>query len=326
MSNGIHDTAATEGRRSPLSFLGPGLITDAADDDPSGIATYSQAGAQFGLGLAWTMLFTFPMLAVVQEISARIGRTTGKGIAANLRDFCPRPLLFLSVALLAIANAVNLGADLGAMAEAVQLLVGGIGHIYVIAFGAFCAVVQIYVPYARYVTFLKWLTLSLLAYAATLMVIDVPWATVARRTVWPALSRDRDYIVALVAVFGTTIAPYLVFWQASEEVDEMELRSTRRPLRLAPDQAPAEIRRIRLDTYSGIGISNLQSHRALHYRRNCADPECARREQHRDGGTGGRGPAPRGWAIRLHRLRGRDHRHRLSGCSCARRLIGLCDS
>jgi Mn2+/Fe2+ NRAMP family transporter len=257
MSNDIHDTAAVEGRHSPLSFLGPGLITGAADDDPSGIATYSQAGAQFGLGLAWTMLFTFPMLAVIQEISARIGRTTGQGIAANLRDFYPRPLLFLSVGLLAIANAVNLGADLGAMAEAVQLLVGGIGHIYVIAFGAFCAVVQIYVPYARYVTLLKWLTLSLLAYAATLMVIDVPWGTVARRTLWPALSRDRDYVVALVAVVGTTIAPYLIFWQASEEVDEMALRSASRPLRLAPDQAPAEIRRIRLDTYCGIGFSNL---------------------------------------------------------------------
>ena len=141
--------------------MGPGLITGAADDDPSGIATYSQAGAQFGLGLAWTMLFTFPLLACIQEISARIGRTTGQGIAANLRDFYPRPLLLGTVGLLTIANTINLGADLGAMGEALKLLMGGAGHIYVIAFGLFCATVQIFVPYARYVYVLKWLTLSL---------------------------------------------------------------------------------------------------------------------------------------------------------------------
>ena len=257
MPDRTQDEIALIKTRSLLGLAGPGLITGAADDDPSGIATYSQAGAQFGLGLAWTMLFTFPLLAFIQEISARIGRTTGQGIAANLRDFYPRPLLFATVGLLTIANTINLGADLGAMAEALKLLLGGIGHIYVIGFGLFCAVAQIYVPYGRYVYFLKWLTLSLLAYAATLFVVEVPWATVLLKTLVPTPSLDRDYIVALVAVFGTTIAPYLIFWQASEEVDEIALRPASRALVLAPDQAMGELKRIRLDTYSGIGFSNL---------------------------------------------------------------------
>jgi len=256
-TNSAAASGSPDARRSPLRLLGPGLITGAADDDPSGIATYSQAGAQFGLGLAWTMLFTFPMLATIQEISARIGRTTGQGIAANLRDFYPRPLLLAMVGLLSVANTINLGADLGAMAEALKLLLGGIGHIYVIAFGLVCAVVQIFVAYRRYVTFLKWLTLSLLAYAATLLVIEVPWGDVLLSTVLPTVSREHDYLIALVAVFGTTIAPYLVFWQASEEVDELALRPTSRPLRFAPDEASDEIRRIRFDTYFGIGVSNL---------------------------------------------------------------------
>jgi Mn2+/Fe2+ NRAMP family transporter len=244
-------------KRSFLGFLGPGLITGAADDDPSGIATYSQAGAQFGLGLAWTMLFTFPLLACIQEISARIGRTTGQGIAANLRDFYPRPLLFATVGLLTIANTINLGADLGAMGEALKLLLGGAGHAYVIAFGLFCATVQIFVPYARYVYFLKWLTLSLLAYVATLLVIEVPWADVLLRTLLPAPTFDRDYLIGVVAVFGTTIAPYLIFWQAAEEVDELALRPASRGLIFTPDDARGEFRRIKLDTYLGIGFSNL---------------------------------------------------------------------
>lgn len=240
-----------------LGFLGPGLITGAADDDPSGIATYSQAGAQFGLGLAWTMLFTFPLLACIQEISARIGRTTGKGIAANLRQFYPRPLLVTTVALLAVANTINLGADLGAMGEALKLLIGGAGHIYVIAFAAFCAIVQIFVTYARYVYFLKWLTLTLLGYVATVFVIDVPWSDVLRNTLVPAPAISRDYLIGIVAVFGTTISPYLMFWQAAEEVDEIALDPKRRPLVETPAAAPAEIRRIRLDTYVGIAVSNL---------------------------------------------------------------------
>jgi Mn2+/Fe2+ NRAMP family transporter len=244
-------------KRSFLGFLGPGLITGAADDDPSGIATYSQAGAQFGLGLAWTMLFTFPLLACIQEISARIGRTTGQGIAANLRDFYPRPLLFVTVGLLTIANTINLGADLGAMGEALKLLMGGAGHIYVIAFGLFCASIQIFVPYGQYVYFLKWLTLALLAYVATLLVIEVPWTDVLLRTLVPAPTFERDYLIGVVAVFGTTIAPYLIFWQAAEEVDEIALHPECRSLILSPGDASREFRRIQLDTYVGIGFSNL---------------------------------------------------------------------
>lgn len=244
-------------KRSLLGFLGPGLITGAADDDPSGIATYSQVGAQFGLGLAWTMLFTFPLLACIQEISARIGRTTGQGIAANLRDFYPRSLLFGTVGLLTIANTINLGADLGAMGEALKLQLAGAGHVYVIAFGLFCATAQIFIPYARYVYFLKWATLSLLAYVATLLVIEVPWSEVLLRAWLPAPTLDREYLIGVVAVFGTTIAPYLMFWQAAEEVDEVALRPASRALTLSPDDAPGEFRRIRLDTYFGIGFSNL---------------------------------------------------------------------
>lgn len=240
-----------------LGFLGPGLITGAADDDPSGIATYSQAGAQFGLGLAWTMLFTFPLLACIQEISARIGRTTGQGIAANLRTFYPRPLLFSTVALLTIANTINLGADLGAMGEALKLLMGGAGHVYVVTFALFCAAIQIFVAYGQYVYFLKWLTLALLAYVATLLVIEVPWREVVLKTLVPEPSLTRDYLVALVAVFGTTIAPYLMFWQAAEEVDEIALHPESQPLIQTPAAAIGEIRRIRLDTYLGIAVSNL---------------------------------------------------------------------
>lgn len=253
----IQDAIPLAKKRSLFGFLGPGLITGAADDDPSGIATYSQAGAQFGLGLAWTMLFTFPLLACIQEIAARIGRTTGQGIAANLRDFYPRPLLVVIVALLTIANTVNLGADLGAMGEAVKLLIGGAGHVYVILFGVLCALVQIFVSYARYVHFLKWLTVSLFAYVATLLVVDVPWSDVLLQTFVPSFTLDRDYLITVVAVFGTTIAPYLIFWQASEEVDGVALHPASQALILAPYEAPGEIRRIQLDTYVGIGFSNL---------------------------------------------------------------------
>ena len=244
-------------KRSLLSLLGPGLITGAADDDPSGIATYSQVGAQFGLGLPWTMLFTFPLLACIQEISARIGRTTGQGIAANLRDFYPRPLLLATVGLLTTANTINLGADLGAMGEAGKLLLSGPGHLYVIAFGVLCATTQIFVPYARYIYFLKWLTLSLLAYVASLLVVEVPWPDVLVRTLLPAPTFDREYLIGLVAVFGTTIAPYLIFWQAGQEVDEAAVRAESCELMASHSWAMEEMRRIRVDTYVGIGFSNL---------------------------------------------------------------------
>jgi NRAMP (natural resistance-associated macrophage protein)-like metal ion transporter len=243
--------------RGLLRLLGPGLITGASDDDPSGIATYSQAGAQFGYSLSWVMLFTWPLMAAIQEISARIGRVTGKGIAANLREHYSPALLRGMVGLLLIANFVNLGADLGAMGDALRLIVGGPGGLYVVLFAAFCAVLEIYSSYGRYVRYMKWMTLSLFAYVAAVLVIHVPWGEVAHNTFIPGWSWDKDWIVVIVAVLGTTISPYLFFWQASEEAEEERIDPAEHPLTEAPEEAAVSIRRIEVDTYIGMGLSNL---------------------------------------------------------------------
>jgi NRAMP (natural resistance-associated macrophage protein)-like metal ion transporter len=243
--------------RGLLRLLGPGLITGASDDDPSGIATYSQAGAQFGFSMTWVMLFTWPLMAAIQEISARIGRVTGQGIAANLREHYPAALLRAIVGLLLIANFVNLGADLGAMGDALRLLIGGPSGLYVVLFAAGCAVLEIYSSYQRYVTILKWTTLSLFAYVATALIIEVPWGEVAYHTFVPHLSLDRDYLTVIVAVLGTTISPYLFFWQASEEAEEERIDPVAKPLIEAPEQAAKEVRRIEIDTYIGMGLSNV---------------------------------------------------------------------
>ncbi len=245
--------------RRLIGRLGPGLITGASDDDPSGIATYSQAGAQFGYAMCWVMLFTFPLMAAIQEISARIGRVTGRGIAGNLRAHYPPWLLRAIVALLLIANIANLGADLGAMGEALQLLIGGSAKLYVVLFAVACAILEIFARYERYVAILKWSSLSLLAYAATALIIDVPWANVARHTLVPTFSFDTDYVIAIVAVLGTTITPYCFFWQSSQEAEDERVDPRARPLLEAPEQAPAEIARMRFDTYTGMGYSNLIS-------------------------------------------------------------------
>src|SRR4051794_40647231 len=216
--------------RGILRVLGPGLITGASDDDPSGIATYSQAGAQFGYSMTWLMLFTWPLMAAIQEISARIGRVTGKGIAANLREHYPAALLRPMVALLLIANFINLGADLGAMADALRLLIGGPGGLYVILFAAFCTTLEIFASYQRYVAYLKWTTLSLFAYVAAALLVKVPWGEVALNTVVPHILWQKDYIVVIVAVLGTTISPYLFFWQASEEAEEERIDPKAHPL------------------------------------------------------------------------------------------------
>ena len=236
-------------------LFGAGLITGAADDDPSGIITYSQAGAQFGYQLSWTMLVTLPLLAAIQQIAARIGRTTGRGLVANLHNRSPKALIVGIVLLLAIANVINLGADLGAMGEVAAMLLGGRSHLYVIAFGAFCALAQIFVPYAGYVRFLRWLTLSLLAYVATTLAVAVPWREVLIRTVLPRITASPDYLLAIVAIFGTTIGPYLIFWQAAEEVEDLTL-SGGVPLLVDSSPARSELRRIGLDTWLGIGFSN----------------------------------------------------------------------
>jgi NRAMP (natural resistance-associated macrophage protein)-like metal ion transporter len=240
-----------------LRALGPGLITGASDDDPSGIATYSQAGAQFGFAISWTMLFSYPLMAAIQQISARIGRTTGKGIAGNIRQHYPARLLQSIVALLFIANAINIGADLGAMGDALTLLIGGPALSYVILFGAICAVLQVFVKYARYVAMLKWLTLALFAYFGTIMVVEIPWAEAARGFFIPTFLPDAAFWTTVVAVLGTTISPYLFFWQASQEVEEIRAARERKPLIKAPNQGPDAVERIRLDTLIGMAFSNL---------------------------------------------------------------------
>ena len=246
-------------RRGLLAFLGPGLITGASDDDPSGIATYSQVGAQFGYGLAWVMLFSYPLMAGIQEISARIGRVTGHGIAGNIRAHYSPWLLRAMVVLLLVANIINLGADLGAMGEALKLIIGGPARLYVVLFAVGCAWLEIVSRYENYVSVLKWTTVSLFAYVATVLVVDVPWREVAYRTLVPSIGGQADYIVAIVAVLGTTISPYLFFWQSSQEVEDQRVKPGGAPLLLAPEQAAPEMHRIRLDTYAGMGFSNLIS-------------------------------------------------------------------
>ena len=240
-----------------LQVLGPGLITGASDDDPSGIATYSQAGAQYGFQLGWTLLFTWPLMCVIQEISARIGRVTGRGLAGVLKRHVPAPVLYLIVGLLVLANAINIGADLGAMAAALQLLVGGPTLIYVVGFGIVTVLLEAFMRYSRYVSVLKWLTLSLFAYVGVAFVVHVPWGTVLHSLVVPSINFDSASLTVVVAVLGTTISPYLFFWQASEEVEEVKERSGAKPLSRAPEQARAELGRIRVDTYLGMGFSNL---------------------------------------------------------------------
>ncbi len=240
-----------------VKALGPGLITGAADDDPSGIATYSQGGAQFGFSITWTLLFTYPLMAVIQEISARIGRTTGHGIAGNLRRHYPNWILQCIVLLIIVANTINIGADLGAMADALRLVIGGPNLLYVVLFGIFCAVLEIFIAYSRYVSILRWLTFALFAYFGTLLAVKVPWGEAARGFFIPSLSSDAGFWTVVVAIFGTTISPYLFIWQASEEVEEIKNVPERKPLVRAPNQGDDAIKRIKIDTYIGMAFSNL---------------------------------------------------------------------
>jgi NRAMP (natural resistance-associated macrophage protein)-like metal ion transporter len=238
--------------------LGPGLVTGAADDDPSGIATYSQAGAQFGYRLGWTLLLTYPLMVVIQAISARIGRTTGKGIAGNLREHYPNWLVLGIVGLLFVANTLNIGADLGAMAESGRLLLPLLpGWAYVVGFGLVCTLGQMFFHHKRYVAILKWLTLSLFAYFATLCVVHVHWVEFVEGLLWPRLSFDREFWLMVVAILGTTISPYLFFWQAAQEVEDTKAEPLDRPLCDDPAEGPSALARIKLDTLVGMGFSNL---------------------------------------------------------------------
>lgn len=239
------------------NILGPGLITGASDDDPSGIATYSQAGAQFGYALGWTLLFSYPLMCAIQQISAQVGRVTGRGIAGNLRRFMPRWVLYSIVFLLLVANIINLGADLGAMAAAVKLLVPVPASLGVAAFGIITILLEVFVRYSRYVSVLKWSTISLFAYVITVFIVGVPWRTAILQIALPHLQFSGAYLTVVVAVLGTTISPYLFFWQAGEEVESEEEDHAAQPLKQAPEQAPAELQRIRWDTYLGMGFSNM---------------------------------------------------------------------
>jgi NRAMP (natural resistance-associated macrophage protein)-like metal ion transporter len=254
---GTTDKADEERSHVPLlKKLGPGLITGAADDDPSGIATYSQAGAQYGYGLLWSVFFTTPLMIGIQIVSARIGRVTGHGLAANIRERFPKPVLYFIVGLLLIANTINIAADLGAMGDALVLIAGGNSSIYIVFFALVSLTLQVFIPFPRYAPILKWLTLSLFAYVGTVLVVHTPSAAVTA-TLIPRVLFDRDYISMLVAVLGTTISPYLFFWQASQEVEEQRATPGHEPLREAPEQARRHLDRIKTDTYVGMMYSNL---------------------------------------------------------------------
>jgi NRAMP (natural resistance-associated macrophage protein)-like metal ion transporter len=244
-------------KRGLLETLGPGLVTGASDDDPSGIATYSQVGAQFGYGMLWTMLFSYPLMCGIQEISGVIGRVTGRGIAGNLRKYYPRPLLYGIVLLVLVANVINLGADVGAMGAAVTLLVGGPALVFAALFAILSVSLETFLPYDKYARVLKWMCVVLFAYVATVFVVHVPWGQALKATVLPHITLKADFITSIVAVLGTTISPYLFFWQAEEEVEAERANPKDQPLRKDPKEAPVELHRIRVDTYTGMAFSNL---------------------------------------------------------------------
>ena len=242
--------------RRLFARLGPGLVTGAADDDPSGIATYSQAGAQFGLGMLWSVLLTTPLMVGIQVVSARIGRVTGHGIARNIRDHYSKPLLVFIVAILLAANTINIAADLGAMGEALQLVVGGPAHGHALIFGVLAVLMQLFLPYSRLAPVLRWLTLTLFAYVLVLFTINVDWLPLLKGTLLPPLNLSGDYLMLLVAVLGTTISPYLFFWQASQEVEDQRATHGDEPLKDAPGQVRRHLRRIKIDTWVGMAFSN----------------------------------------------------------------------
>lgn len=236
--------------------LGPGLVTGAADDDPSGIATYSQAGAQFGFALLWTVFLTLPFMAAIQIISACIGWDTRQGLAHNIARVLPPVALYPLVASLLVANTINIAADLAAMGEALRLVAGGSALVFAVLFGIACLVAEVLIPYHRYARYLKLLTMVLLFYVAAAFSVHIPWGEVVRATVLPSLSFDRDLILMVVAIFGTTISPYLFFWQASQEAEESRL-SHRHMHAENSDLKKNSFRTISIDTWVGMFFSNL---------------------------------------------------------------------
>jgi NRAMP (natural resistance-associated macrophage protein)-like metal ion transporter len=241
--------------------FGPGLITGAADDDPSGLATYSQAGAQFGVGLLWTLAFTAPLMISIQMVSARIGWLTGHGLAWNIRRVMPNWMTAGLVGMLVFANTLNIGADIAAMGEALQLVVGGPEHGHALLFGLICTVLPLWLDYESMVSVLKWLTLALLSYVAVVFMLHVDWGRVMVDTAIPSFQSGGAYWIMVVAVLGTTISPYLFFWQASQEAEQrhrMELDQTEGPRLVTNASFVREhLSRIKLDTVVGMIFSNL---------------------------------------------------------------------
>lgn len=248
---------STPKKRGTFRWLGPGLVTGAADDDPSGIATYSQAGARFGFGLLWTVFLTTPFMIAIQLVSAQIGRVTGRGIVANVKAFYPRPVVVALLALLVAANTINIAADIAAMGEALYLVIGGLKHEHALLLGGASVVLQVFVPYRRYAPILKVLTLVLFLYVATAFTVEIPWSQALLATVWPGVSLSWDYLLTVVAVLGTTISPYLFFWQASQEVEEMRAGRRGKPLNALTRGGRPELDRMAVDTTVGMIFSNV---------------------------------------------------------------------
>ena len=254
--SGVEPGKAPSGKHF-FAKLGPGLITGASDDDPSGIATYSQVGAQFGYGLLWTMLLSYPLMAAIQEICARIGRVTGCGLAANLRQNYPRPVLYFVLIAMTATNVFNLGADIGAMGASLALIVPANVTLLTVIFGVISLLAVLFIPYSSYAKYLKWLTFSLFAYVGVVFFVHVPWPTVLRSALIPHVVLKKEFLMALIAVLGTTISPYLFFWQASQEVEEVKGNRGEKALKHAPAQAGTQMERIHMDTYVGMAFSNL---------------------------------------------------------------------
>jgi NRAMP (natural resistance-associated macrophage protein)-like metal ion transporter len=241
----------------PLGLIGPGIITGASDDDPSGIATYSQVGSQFGLGMLWTMVFSYPLMSGIQEICARVGRVTGHGLAESLRRHYPHWVLHSAIVLLLLANTINIGADIGAMGAGLHLLIGGPVQLFVLGFGLLCFLLQIFIPYRNYVPYLKWLCLGLFAYVGILFAVKIPWLAVLHATFLPRFPLNGPSLTAIVAIMGTTISPYMFFWQASEEAEDQTMDPTEDTLLRAPGQGHRQLGAMRAGTWIGMAFSNV---------------------------------------------------------------------
>ena len=241
-----------------LRILGPGIVTGAADDDPSGIATYSQAGSQFGFQLPWTMLFTFPLMTAVQEACMRIGAVTGKGLAAIIREHYSKKILFPVVLLVVCANTLNIGSDIGAMSASTQLIIPGISFpVLAIGFAFLMILLEVFIPYRTYIRLLKWLAMALFAYFITAFLINVPWKEALLATLVPQVSFNTSFLYIIVGIFGTTISPYLFFWQTSNVVED-EI-SDHRLLQKGgvPHLTKSYLKRLRIDTFVGMLFSNV---------------------------------------------------------------------